>query len=841
MRLKGGASLISRPPSFSTDGKLLLVCTGSSVSIFSVATGLQVSELEGHTGLVTSINVVEYTEAAKSLINHVWTSSLDGTARFWNFTTGALIKTVNVGKPIHSMVIPRHCKSGSKAAYKHDIGLLLVEHKRDTCECQEDEKVSKDSKGGNGHLEIEPGFRVILHNLTSQKPLDGHLVQVSSPHLLICSQLGGLVGLVDNRKIWVWRVSRKGIQSVESFQQVILHHTKTLQALAFDPTETLVAGSDSSGRVLIWKNVGESAYVSPLKDKGKHTKKNSKNGVDLDLNRGVRGDDDAAALSSYHWHSDQVNFLMFSLDGAYLFSGGEEAVFVMWQLETGEKRFLPRLGSSILHFAGSSDASIVSVACADNSIKLINLGTMAVQKSIQGIKPPVSLPKKMKKLDAKAVAFQPGTGNLVLPAKDMSLQFYAIVHDQQSGEVQVTPHNYVSGKERETSSVDGEQTNILPVFITHVVFSRDGSSMATAECCQGEENIGRGSCLKFWRRDLTQSNFILSTRIEDPHNLEISSLVFHPNLNLAVSCCSLGEFKVWTYDEGRQKAASPSSWRCRSVGSYRQKQMLSADFSTDGTLLSISAEELITLWNPFSNGLIHVLGRSSMNAIKFLRFVPSTHYLVVASGGTPPELTVWNLETLSILWSYRIAVEALSVDPRGSHFSILGEADELSEGKGSHRGSQALLTVFDANSPAPLVTWSVRDVEESCMLWLPSSDVNDEGSINDKKQDSDQSYLVLLSRQREYTVFDPLTQKDALEPASKKSFDRVENKGLSTFAKVYGKAVHALPRPERAFLESGGAQPQGKFLNCPSHLISLKSIGFSYIESLLERKTGVAQ
>ncbi|MCO5553972.1 hypothetical protein L7F22_007498, partial [Adiantum nelumboides] len=48
--------------------------------------------------------VVEYTEAAKSIVNHVWTSSLDGTARFWNFNTGSMIKTVDVGKPIFSMV-----------------------------------------------------------------------------------------------------------------------------------------------------------------------------------------------------------------------------------------------------------------------------------------------------------------------------------------------------------------------------------------------------------------------------------------------------------------------------------------------------------------------------------------------------------------------------------------------------------------------------------------------------------------------------------------------------------------------------------------------------------------
>jgi hypothetical protein len=42
-KLRGGASLVERPPSFSSDGKLLLVSTSSfHVSVYSVATGLLV-------------------------------------------------------------------------------------------------------------------------------------------------------------------------------------------------------------------------------------------------------------------------------------------------------------------------------------------------------------------------------------------------------------------------------------------------------------------------------------------------------------------------------------------------------------------------------------------------------------------------------------------------------------------------------------------------------------------------------------------------------------------------------------------------------------------------------
>ena len=64
----------------------------------------KVNQLEGHTGPVTSINVVHYSGSARSLINQVWTSSLDGTIRFWNFSTGSCLRVVNIGKPIYSMV-----------------------------------------------------------------------------------------------------------------------------------------------------------------------------------------------------------------------------------------------------------------------------------------------------------------------------------------------------------------------------------------------------------------------------------------------------------------------------------------------------------------------------------------------------------------------------------------------------------------------------------------------------------------------------------------------------------------------------------------------------------------
>ena len=105
MVVRGGASLVQREPVFSKDGKRLLVCTACAVTVFSVQTGEVLTVLKGHTEFVGSVVVVP---AASVCL--CWTAGLDGTVRFWDFKAGVLLRTVEVGHPVHSMVIPQLCK-----------------------------------------------------------------------------------------------------------------------------------------------------------------------------------------------------------------------------------------------------------------------------------------------------------------------------------------------------------------------------------------------------------------------------------------------------------------------------------------------------------------------------------------------------------------------------------------------------------------------------------------------------------------------------------------------------------------------------------------------------------
>ncbi|KAI8524533.1 hypothetical protein RHMOL_Rhmol13G0156700 [Rhododendron molle] len=106
LMLKGGRSFISSPPAFSNDAKKLLICTGNTVSVFSTSTGLQITELEGHTALVSSIVIAPASTPASKILCYCWTASLDGTIRHWDFSVPELMKKIDIRFPIYSMVIP---------------------------------------------------------------------------------------------------------------------------------------------------------------------------------------------------------------------------------------------------------------------------------------------------------------------------------------------------------------------------------------------------------------------------------------------------------------------------------------------------------------------------------------------------------------------------------------------------------------------------------------------------------------------------------------------------------------------------------------------------------------
>ncbi|KAI3785889.1 hypothetical protein L1987_45015 [Smallanthus sonchifolius] len=218
---KGRKKLLSSPPAFSNDAKKLLVCTGNTVSIFSTDTGLQVTELEGHTALVTSIIVEPAPTPASMILCYCWTSSLDGTIKYWDFSVSEVMKTINIQLPVYSMVVPS-----------------FLAHKSEN-----NEKISD-----------------IYAYISSRLVPRVILSESKKPENITISSAGKYIGIHEKRKIWVWEVPTKDLKNISPWK-LKLSHTKNLSCIAFHPTDRIVVDGDVTRRILIWRGFGDKTFA----------------------------------------------------------------------------------------------------------------------------------------------------------------------------------------------------------------------------------------------------------------------------------------------------------------------------------------------------------------------------------------------------------------------------------------------------------------------------------------------------------------------------------------------------------------------------------------------------
>lgn len=93
-------------------------------------------------------------------------------------------------------------------------------------------------------------------------------------------------------------------------------------------------------------------------------------------------------------------------------------MLVVWELASGRRAYLPRLGSCLQHIATcATDPSRVAVSLAENVVRVVDLAAMSVLCSVRGIclSPAAA---------AASIAVQPASGRLVLPGAAASLQFF---------------------------------------------------------------------------------------------------------------------------------------------------------------------------------------------------------------------------------------------------------------------------------------------------------------------------------------------------------------------------------------------------------------------------------
>jgi WD40 repeat protein len=380
-----GGSLADRPGVFCAAVGALAVPCGRTVVLVHEGTGSTLRTLRGHTGRVTGAVL------PPSNRYQLLTSSTDGTVKTWDLQDGACLATVKLSGRISFLGMgtsqPREGEFDSRVFYAivdrptrplsttttsvgavncpngHPVQVLVrCVQKKPT-----GKKASRVSIEEIWSVPFDP--RNNAGELVAGMPVRGLSIQ---PSILPESKEGhaDIIAVVTHRELLVWTcklapkvhttpVVASTLDVLQPKRQKIvstvrlaaqLSNAAEISVLAIHPTAPCVAIGDLAGRITVHQWGGAVTQVGGLPKQ--HTS------------------------TVLHWHSHSVAGLDFNSDGHYLLSGGQEAVLVVWQLGTGKKSFLPRLGGAVGQIRGDRVGSLCAVALLDNSIRLVDISAL---------------------------------------------------------------------------------------------------------------------------------------------------------------------------------------------------------------------------------------------------------------------------------------------------------------------------------------------------------------------------------------------------------------------------------------------------------------------------------
>ena len=386
VRLSGGALASAPSGAFAVKDTVLVTPARWRVRAHDAATGRGVrsSEAPG----------AEQTCAAASPCSSgvVVTGSASGTLTVWDAETGKVVRSYTFPCAIYDVVYP-----GGEAG--------------------------KDAVFVSASAREDGGGRVYRVSLSKGKIVE-RLGKTTRPCKLVASASGTFVACAERRTIYVWGTGKdRGGNGARALR---IHHTKGVTALALSRDDEILAAGDSSGRIVMWHGFARAVKRLQNEAQGEETEVNG----------------DALPSTTSHWHSRAVGCLHFSGDGAHLFSGGEEAVLVIWTLVDGKKTYLPRLGAPLTKIvARRDDPSRLALFGADNAIRLVNVASLSVEGTIQGVRPPVLDASVAPDAYASVVAYDPRADVAVFSAAGAALQFFDYARDDHVADLAVAPIN----------------------------------------------------------------------------------------------------------------------------------------------------------------------------------------------------------------------------------------------------------------------------------------------------------------------------------------------------------------------------------------------------------------
>ncbi|GBG34999.1 WD repeat-containing protein 75 [Hondaea fermentalgiana] len=560
---------------FVANGKTLVHASGKDVKLVAVATGEIVRTLQGHEAQVVS--------ACESPWDVTQIVSLDkaGCIKVWDALDGRCLETVPNSGVTHM--------AGAYAV----LGPAALEGKKWAWKLCKVEIV-------HGKGKKNASLNVVR---TIHKSRSGTCLQLS---------LGGTAGGAgaENPGPYVLCVSRNTLLVHDSVSEenYKLPHDFPLTCAAIHPTQDIVIAGDEDGQIAVFRKSGPTSFASTTR-------------------------------TILHWHAHPVGAVSFSSDGNNFISGGQEAVLVIWQLETGSRVFCPRLGGPITQVAASADGAHYAVLMETSAIKIFDARTRRIVRVLQAL---TAVPHVSRK-PRIGLVMDPRSGAVVMQRTPGRLQFFDVQKEKHLTAIDVSGRNALNRTEADRP--------VIPTIVERVAFvPGSGTRMATVE-----RRI-EVMTLKFWNLTRQQqagsrpsTAYEVTTQVQQPHKGPVVALLMHPRGDMAVTASKDSTFKVWTRVQGS------GEWGCRSVGYYRSSPILCADLSQDGSLLALAYDNIVTLWNPMTNAMIDVFSHPSPGreaaTVTHVAFFRQTRLAVATATGS---LHIWNVIEGRVEWSLQL-------------------------------------------------------------------------------------------------------------------------------------------------------------------------------------------
>ncbi|KAH9065814.1 WD40 repeat-like protein [Lactarius vividus] len=656
------------PVVFTKDGRYFFSIVGSSVRIYSTATGFVVSTLSAkrdigsHTDTITSAILNPHN--AYQLI----TGSLDGHVKVWDFLDGVLLQTIGVGNPVRYV-----------AAHEQWKDFLFV-------------AVARPSKKRKGNRDDDNGvvLRVSLRpslatlDLPVQSPSESVLVgKTRTTRGLAISAGGSWLVAIGGHKAYVASTANLKAGFIKFVSP------EALTCLALHPTEEYFATGDEKGNIRLWYCLHEQIAV-PVAEIEKR-----------------------APTSTLHWHAHAVSALSFTPNGAYLLSGGEESVLVIWQIHSGKREFVPRVGAPINSVAISQTQNGQEeylLYLADASFVFVSAARLKITRSYSGIKldPAISHSRPSTSIPTP-LAVHTLSSTLILPSSHpSSLQTYSPSSSKLISELEVSPSNRVSRR---------DEKMLEPSRVEQAVVSSSGEWLATIDSREGDEFFRGEVYLKVWRWENSVGLWALNTRIDRPHGLaEVTSIAFSPNDTFGgtflVTSGKDGHLKSWRIRSVTDKKTGILDvfWVARSSLTFKREIPWSVAWSSDGSLLAVAFGTYVAIYDPSSNALIRAFTASELRGrIRSVSFLGSGGRFLAVAGLS--DVVLWDLIKQKVQWHHRSAhrIGAVVSHPRDERFVVFYS-----------QPPNSTISIFDSSSSSPSDTYTLPFTLRS-IVWYPQS------------------------------------------------------------------------------------------------------------------------